>query len=483
MLELPTTKTRAAPANDTMAADYCATHSGRLLYERTTKMLWRYELIDEPCVQCGEMERLSKGRRRKKLTCTHRDLDRGYWIPADGHDMRGGILQFLNGKYPDNARLSAGKVEDIFRLLPYFCDEVESFRDTHVAFTDCLLDTTGFTVAAHSPEIMASIFVRHPYAGLEGAECPMFRSFLDDVCVDSDGKPSPAMQEQLQEIAGYLLTPVKREVCFVLYGTGANGKSVYMDILREMLGPGRCHAATISQLTTQNFEVPGLVGKIANIVDEDESVDGNLATMKRLVSNNPITTRRPYGETFTAELNVKFVFGSNTLPRFKGFDEAIRRRFVCIPFLKKIPLEKRIFELAKKMIAAGEMPGVMAWALSGLRRLKDNGFLFTETDESRAAVEELENASSSVMEFVKEFYVPCDSGRVDAGELYDAYSEWCDGNGREPVNSHRFGREAAMKLGKSRTTTKKVNGMMRGIRYYSAKKKEAQVEPCVFDLT
>ncbi|HNC20617.1 DUF5906 domain-containing protein, partial [Accumulibacter sp.] len=119
-----------------------------------------------------------------------------------------------------------------------------------------------------------------PYGYDSKADCPRWRQFLVEV------QPDPAVQLFLQELVGYILLGVSRpraEVFFVLLGIGKNGKSVFIELIRLLVGESACGALSMHQFTNRNLEI--LVGKLVNIGSEtEESQPMPTALFKQAVS-------------------------------------------------------------------------------------------------------------------------------------------------------------------------------------------------------
>ena len=72
-----------------------------------------------------------------------------------------------------------------------------------------------------------------PFEYDESANCPIFQTFLDRVL------PEKELQHILAEFFGYIFTKgLKMEKALLLYGSGANGKSVVFDVINALLGKG-----------------------------------------------------------------------------------------------------------------------------------------------------------------------------------------------------------------------------------------------------
>jgi putative DNA primase/helicase len=105
-------------------------------------------------------------------------------------------------------------------------------------------------------------------------------------------------------------------------------------------------------------------------------------------------------------------------------------------------------KLSRKIISR-EMPGLLKWMLGGISRLIDNNFIFTETEQSRAAMSMMEEANSSVLEYVRENWIIDQDYPTPISDIYKAYCEWSKESGRKPVSSNKFSRQAIQYLGKS----------------------------------
>jgi P4 family phage/plasmid primase-like protien len=434
-------------ANQKISEGFCQTAKGKLVWDRETKTYWRYD-------------------GRIWLTYSMED------------DMSDDIYQFISTSDEAN-RLTEGKVLDIAKLCrrTNFCPKVYGLADKWLSFDDCLLDPDTGETAEHSPERVATVHVSRDYATLGEASCPMFDAFLSDTCRDSRGIYNKVMEAQIYEMIGYLLSPTNAEKCFILYGTGQNGKSVLLDLMRLIIGEDRCNGATIEQLTKQGFNIDGLIGKRANIVDEQEGMADSAATLKRLVSGNPYTTRRIYGTSFTFRPKTKFYFGSNNLPRFDSFDHAIRRRFLIVPFENRLDDKKKIIDLAGKIVAAGEVPAIVKRSLDALRGLVERRFAFTESDQTRKAMNQFEHASSSVAEFLdsRGFYPDENGAKYSFASVYEEYKDWCRTENRKPLMSKNFATTAVERIGETRRF--RIDGKATNGYRLSVKKDETEPEP------
>ncbi|MBN1279719.1 MAG: DNA primase [Chlorobiaceae bacterium] len=293
------------------------------------------------------------------------------------------------------------------------------------------IDADGHRLREHR----SADFLTHvlPFEYRENAEAPLFRSFLERVLPDTDS------QRVLAEFVGYVFVRgMKLEKALLLYGTGANGKSVWFDILLALLGAENASSYSLSSLTdSRNGYYRAMIAdKLVNYASE---INGKLeaSLFKQLVSGEPVEGRLPYEKPFIMRDYAKLIFNANELPRDVEHTNAYFRRFLIIPFTVTIPEAEQDKGLAGKIIAS-ELPGVLNWALEGLRRLLQQG-RFSECDAARCAVDQYKRESDSVQMFVDEQALePSGVGFETLGELYKGYKSFCADDGYRPLGKQNF---------------------------------------------
>ncbi len=172
------------------------------------------------------------------------------------------------------------------------------------------------------------------------AEAPLFEAYLNKVLPDQE------RQKVLAEYLGFVFikhgsNALKEEKALILYGTGANGKSVFFEIVNALLGEENVSSYSLQSLTNDNGYFRA---KIANkLVNYASEINGTLeaSIFKQLVSGEPVEARLPYGQPFTLKQYAKLVFNCNELPKDVEHTNAYFRRFLIIPFDVTIPRKSR----------------------------------------------------------------------------------------------------------------------------------------------
>lgn len=272
-----------------------------------------------------------------------------------------------------------------------------------------------------------------PFNYDEKATAPMFEAFLNEVL------PEKESQMILAEYLGYVFTrTLKLEKCLVLTGSGSNGKSVIFDIVSALLGEKNVCSYTLNNLCNDSgYFRAGLTNYLLNYSSEMGNKNCNPDTVKKLISNEPIDARSPYGAPFILRDYGKFIFNTNKLPADVEFTNAYFRRFMFLSFDVTIPAEKQDESLAKKIIGE-ELSGVFNWVLEGLRRLLENR-KFTESQKVKETMETFRKEIDSVAMFVEgNSYKPSTTESMILKDLRDIYANYCKENGYIPVGAKEF---------------------------------------------
>jgi putative DNA primase/helicase len=266
------------------------------------------------------------------------------------------------------------------------------------------------------------------------ATCPTFDAFLRRIL--SDDAETLAF---IQRAVGYSLTGlVTEQVLFLLYGTGANGKTRFLESQRLLLG-GYSAQADFSSFTERRGEGPRndlarLHG--ARLVLSSEANEGrhlDEAVVKQLTGGDTIAARFLYGEHFEFRPQFKLWLAANHRPNVRSVGEAMWRRIRLIPFQVTIPESERDPQLGEKL--AAELPGILNWAVDGCLAWQRGGL--GGAPAVRAATDEYRQEMDELAGFLADRCSLNPLAKTPASELYTAYRAWCGGAG-ERVQSQRW---------------------------------------------
>jgi putative DNA primase/helicase len=279
------------------------------------------------------------------------------------------------------------------------------------------------------------LFYQLNYDYDDSAICPQFSAFLNQVL------PSATAQAVIAETIGSTFIPneqLKLEKMPVLIGKGANGKSVLLEIIKEVLGENNVSHIGISSLTTNEQAKAGLRNKLLNIDSEMTSVFNriNYEELKKIISGEPIQVKLLFKDMFKISNYAKMIAACNELPPHEHTN-AFARRLLVVPFNITIPLNKQDPQLAYK-IKTTEMAGIFNWVLQGFMRIARQKH-FTESREIIAAGIEYAIDSDSVQQYIRDGLelVPATddpSNFFGLSTLFRNYVAYCAEVGLKPVS-------------------------------------------------
>lgn len=203
-------------------------------------------------------------------------------------------------------------------------------------------------------------------------ECPLWHGFLERV-TDKNAE----LQRYLQRVAGYCLTgSIREHALFFGYGTGANGKGVFLNTITGIMGDYATVAPIETFTASQSDRHPTDLAMLrgARLVTAQETEEGRRwaeSRIKAMTGGDPISARYMRQDFFTFTPVFKLLIAGNHKPGLRNVDEAIRRRFNLIPFEVKIPPAERDHQLAEKLKA--EWPGILQWMVDGCLEWQQSG--------------------------------------------------------------------------------------------------------------
>ena len=263
----------------------------------------------------------------------------------------------------------------------------------------------------------------------------MFLRFLAEVTADNR-----ELQAFLQRLLGYSLTgSIREHILAFFYGLGANGKSVLLNTVSGILSDYHTTAPietfTASGSDRHPTELAGLRG--ARLVTATETEEGRRwaeARIKALTGGDKMSARFMRQDFFEFTPKFKLVIAGNHKPGLRSVDEAIRRRFLLVPFTVTIAPEKRDLVLGEKLKA--EWPGILQWMVDGCIAWQERGLAppKTVTDATAAYLE----AEDAVAAWIDD---ECDrdpNAWERSANLFASWKEWAERSGEYVGSTKQF---------------------------------------------
>ncbi|MDQ3318428.1 MAG: phage/plasmid primase, P4 family, partial [Actinomycetota bacterium] len=271
------------------------------------------------------------------------------------------------------------------------------------------------------------------------AAAPALEAFLERVL------PGEELRGFVQRAAGYSATGDTSEQCmFIHHGPGANGKSTFQEAVSAALGDYAMRTPTETLLVKRAGGVPNDVARLkgARFVTASETEEGRRlaeSLVKDLTGQDTISARFMWAEWFDFKPTHALHLSTNHKPEIRGTDAAIWRRIRLIPWAVTIPAAEQDKKLPEKL--RGELPGVLAWIVSGCSEWLREGLRAPE--EVRQATK----AYRAEMDVLAAFLADCCQRGEDkeafAGDLWGAWKRWCEETGEQVGTQKRFGGQLA----------------------------------------
>lgn len=342
-----------------------------------------------------------------------------------------------------------------------------------IAFANGVLDIETMELRDwREDDVIANVI---PHNWNPDAKCPLLDSTLKNM---ANGDPGVHMN--LAQIAGMCMmrSNVKLQQFPVLIGTGANGKSTYIRMLKNLLGKHNISALQPKDLGSR-FQKTRLLGKLANLGDDIPAGylnDDDCSEIKKIVTGDLISTDVKGMDGFEFESYATLVFSCNDFPRVADTTDGFMRRIFPVRFGARFTRDNPDYnpDLGYELSTETAMERFAAIAVEGLNFALKNATMTTNRDCERLKSEVMED-SNTVMQWINDEMLTDEDiiGRT-LESVYNDYRTWADHNGcaKRAVKSRSVSKQIVehfdVVLGNP--SKKYINGKRVSIRYYERRR-------------
>jgi putative DNA primase/helicase len=263
-----------------------------------------------------------------------------------------------------------------------------------------------------------------------GTPHPLWSDFLERV---TDGNAE--LQRFLQRYAGYCCTGFTREHVFVFaYGTGANGKSTFINTIAGVLGGYVAISDMSTFMASTTPQHPTDLAKLrgARLVVAQETQGGRRwdeSKIKALTGGDTITARFMRQDFFDFVPTFKLFICGNHKPRLTSVDQAMRRRLLLVPFTVQIPPAERDPQLFEKLKA--EWPAILRWCVDGCAAWRQGGLL--PPPAVRDATEAYFASQDTLQHWLEDCTTSCNQTAVTrTADLFASWKAWAEDHNIKP---------------------------------------------------
>ncbi|CAM5487688.1 DNA primase/helicase [Streptomyces spiroverticillatus] len=304
-----------------------------------------------------------------------------------------------------------------------------------------------------APDPLTDMHSRATSVAPQKTPTPRWHRFLHDTFGDDERGLETI--RFLHLLLGYSITgDVGAQVLPFLYGLGANGKSVLLEVLTSLLGdyanaapPGfLMEKGKFSEHSTELTELHGRRIVVCSELKPNDKF--NEARVKLLTGGDTITARRMRQDFFTFTPTHKLWLLGNHRPEVGTGGYAFWRRMRIIPFERQVPNARKIDNLAAELVH-DEGPGILYWLIEGAMQYLATRDPLTGPATVRVATAAYQATEDHIGRFLQEC---CRRGngqelRVEQKLLYETYGRWCSEEGIRPSTSRAFASRIRQEIG------------------------------------
>lgn len=294
------------------------------------------------------------------------------------------------------------------------------------------------TLQPHNPTDLISQIIPCSYD--PEAKCPEFNGFLENALYgDNDAI------KYLAIVIGIMLSGIRVKNFFFVHGLPDTGKSMFIALLKFMLGDYGKEVSMDMLYPKKNSNVGGANpelfrlqdarGVFASETDEGRRLDS--AFVKRMTGGDAVPTRNLFSSTVEFTPCFKLWIHGNDKPYVSADDKGVWNRLVLIPFNNVIPPDKKDPDLLNKLKA--ELPGILTWAILACRVWIESGEKHIEVPKLfKDEAVKYRDSTDTLGLFLEEICILGPTKKVVPSALYTRYKEWCIDNGHNFLPGHLF---------------------------------------------
>ena len=212
---------------------------------------------------------------------------------------------------------------------------------------------------------------------------------------------------------------------FILFGSGANGKTAFIKILRRILGNKNISSETSNAIQYNPFSMGRLYGKLANVTSEMEyNILKNTVKLKMATGEDLMNCERKFKEPFLFVNYAKLIFLTNQIPLTTDKTFAFYRRIFLLEFPNKFILGENADPDIVDRINQREFEGLALWALAKLGELKKKYFVFTKHKRTEEITEQYENLSNPLFKFINDFTIKEPNSDIPKSEFQSKFEAY-----------------------------------------------------------
>lgn len=331
-------------------------------------------------------------------------------------------LIIKRGMSPEKQRAAQTLIE------AHIQDDAIPYSMNRVGFRNGVLDWRTLQFEPYKPDDV--IFRYFDINYVEDMDCSFVENILQDWCEGNEEK-----YKMLLELAGccfYYDRPIKK--WWVIEGKADTGKSTFLRMLREIIGPKLVGSTPIQQLKDSNA-IAELVEKPVNIVDDGSATfTTDLSNLRRIIQGDDMQIKVLYENRFTVRIESRMVFVFNEIPRFRDNNNATAKKMMVLKFNRVYSDEEKDTTLLDKLTSEKNKEAFLSLAIRAMKDVINRNLTFTVSEESMRTVEEIVEESDQFRSFIaaitsEDFDWKIYLNNKETSTVYTEFRKWAEAEG------------------------------------------------------
>lgn len=251
------------------------------------------------------------------------------------------------------------------------------------------------------------------------AESPILKNFMQET-FNSD-----ALNTIWEYMGVSILESISAKRFMIFVGSGDNGKSVWLNVVRKVLGADNVSSATLKDLSENRFAKAQLLGKLANIASDISGEElEDIASIKELTGNDQTSADRKFQTQVNFVNKASLMFSCNVLPMAVAADDAYFKRLLVVDCPNQVPEEKQDKYLEAKLTTEESKSAWLNLALEGLTRYHTNGQIFSKSGTITEAVEAHKRECRPDITFIERYIKKKEGHVLTIDNIIKEMREW-----------------------------------------------------------
>lgn len=315
-------------------------------------------------------------------------------------------------------------------------------RENYISYQNGLLNLKTRKLEEHNPDMFFINQIPHSYTATPVADDNnALATCLKELSCNDESTYTAILQ-----MIGYCQTnKTNIQKCFFLYGSGANGKSTLLEIIRATIGQDNISDLSFKDMTGDNsrFRLSQIENKILNISGEmTTQYAPELEHFKKLTGEDEILIERKHKEPKTIKPYAKFIFNANELPRVADKSKAFYRRLNIIEMKASFTDEQKARFNIKNILTDDNIEWLINKSITAYLDMPNNHFANEKQSDELVSIYRLENSTALQYLESDSFYKMYEVQKMRTfREIYLDYANYCKYYGYEKSSLRNFQKE------------------------------------------